>query len=54
VRDDSTLDDLLGLLEADGWTDDDGILVCPHGHPIELDGECPQGCVSPLLEMGLV
>lgn len=29
-------------------------LVCPHGHSIELDGKCPDGCESPLLDHGLV
>lgn len=29
-------------------------LVCPHGHPIEQDGECPDGCVSPLVEAGIL
>lgn len=39
-----------------GWEiDDDGaVLTCPHGHSIEPDGECPDGCVSPLFEMGLI
>lgn len=31
-----------------------GTLTCPHGHEIEQDGECPEGCVSPLREMGMV
>jgi hypothetical protein len=39
-----------------GWDVGDygDTLVCPHGNEIELDGRCPQGCVSPLSEMGLI
>lgn len=29
-------------------------LICPHGHLIEKDGECPEGCESPLIDMGLI
>lgn len=51
-------DDLLNDILPEGWeTDGDGIdgsLTCPHGHLIELDGECPEGCRSPLLAMGLI
>jgi hypothetical protein len=32
----------------------DGNLICPHGHTIEQDGECPDGCVSPLRELGVI
>ena len=39
--------------ETDGFGDE-SCLVCPHGHTIEQDGECPDGCVSPLREMGLI
>jgi hypothetical protein len=46
-----TLEDLL----PDGWTVEDGsVIVCPDGHPIELDGECPDGHKSPLITMGLI
>lgn len=42
----------------DGWELDgddlDGLLVCPHGDTIEMDGVCPQGCVSPLRTAGLI
>lgn len=31
-----------------------GVLICPHGHLIEDDGSCPEGCKSPLLKMGLI
>jgi len=41
------------IATCDGWeTDgygDSSCLVCPHGHVIEQDGECPDGCISPLL-----
>lgn len=29
-------------------------VICPCGNEIELDGECFNGCVSPLLDMGLI
>jgi hypothetical protein len=32
----------------------DVLLKCPHGHIIEHDGRCLEGCVSPLLKAGLV
>lgn len=42
----------------DGWElegdDLDGLLVCPHGAAIEMDGVCPRGCVSPLRTAGLI
>lgn len=39
----------------DGW-DWEGrtLLRCPHGQRVELDGECPEGCVSPIKRMGMV
>jgi hypothetical protein len=46
------------LLEAvgmgDEWSGDDATLTCKHGHTIEYDGECPDGCVSPLMALGLI
>jgi len=30
------------------------VLECPHGHVIEQDGRCPEGCVSPLISAGLI
>jgi hypothetical protein len=49
------LADVLDLLGADEWEASDGdTLICPHGHMIEVDGECPEGCVSPLREHGVV
>jgi hypothetical protein len=40
----------------DGWQQsaDGVVLICPHGHRIAQDGECPDGCVSPLREQGLI
>ena len=34
----------------EGWDSDvfgDG-LICPCGYTIELDGQCPDGCTTPL------
>jgi hypothetical protein len=46
------------LLDENGYTDwevvDESVLVCPHGHPIEWDGQCPQGCVSALRQLGVI
>lgn len=39
------------ILEGD---DLDGLLVCPHGHTIEMDGRCHEGCISPLRTAGLI
>lgn len=51
-------DEMLMEILPDGWeTDGYGLsscLICPHGETIEQDGECPEGCVSPLREMGLI
>lgn len=53
--------DIEDILEANGyedWETDgyglDANLICPHGDMIEQDGVCPQGCVSPLRELGLI
>lgn len=55
--------DLTALLDdvlPEGWThdaDDAGwsfILTCPHGHRVEQDGRCPEGCRSPLRDAGLI
>jgi hypothetical protein len=41
--------------EDKGWTTDGlGTFVCPHGHRIEDDGRCTEGCVSPMLQMGVI
>lgn len=59
----SQLDEMLAEIVAlfpEGWEIDSEVygldfnLICPHGHMIEQDGECPDGCVSPLRAMGLI
>jgi len=55
---DEMLTDFLefGGFAAKGW-ESGGFgdsVVCPCGNEIELDGECPQGCVSPLMTAGLI
>jgi hypothetical protein len=49
---------MLDELGAEEWTTDgfgmSSILICPHGHRVEQDGTCPDGCVSPLREHGLI
>ena len=46
---------ILEEILPDGWiVEDDAVLICPHGHRIEYDGKCPEGCVSPLREMGMI
>lgn len=51
-------DEFFEELLPEGWETDgmgiDSMLVCPHGHTIEQDGRCPDGCVSPLREQGLI
>jgi len=51
--------ELADAIYAAGFTDWDvaysgGEVICPCGYEVEADGECPSGCVSPLLLMGLV
>lgn len=45
-------------LLPEGWElngdDFDGLLVCPHGDEIEMDGVCSRGCVSPLRTAGMI
>ena len=52
------IDDLIEDILPEGWETDgfglDSLLICPHGNAIEQDGRCPEGCVSPLVEMGLI
>ena len=49
------LDDVLDAIGADDWeADGNDALVCPCGSVIELDGRCPDGCVSPLVRAGLI
>jgi hypothetical protein len=44
------------LVEGTGWEVGNygDTLVCPHGNEIEMDGRCPEGCVSLLLSMGMI
>ena len=52
--------DYITSILPDGWGIDSEIygldfnLICPCGYMIEQDGECPEGHVSPLREMGLI
>lgn len=41
-------------VDEDWLVERDGMLVCPCGHRVEDDGECPEGHVSPLRRMGLI
>ena len=52
--------EILEELLPEGWELEDpsmgadSLLVCPHSHVIELDGRCPDGCVSPVRALGLI
>lgn len=48
------MDDLIAEVLPSGWDVDNELLICPHDHVIELDGNCPDGCVSPLRSQGLI
>lgn len=53
------IEELLASIGAGDWETDgygiDSCLICPeHGHTIEQDGQCPDGCVSPLRAAGLI
>lgn len=51
------MEEILRIIGADkeGWTTDGlGVLICPCGHRVEPDGECPEGHVSPLIVHGLI
>lgn len=50
----STFDEALNDILPEGWESENQMLRCPHGHKIELDGTCPEGCTSPLRESGLI
>jgi len=41
---------------ADGWTVHymGDMLICPCGSYVELDGECPEGHVSPMRRAGMI
>lgn len=46
------------FLESQGYDDwsvsPTGVLRCPHGHLVEDDGSCPEGCESPMLDAGII
>ena len=52
--DDDDIESIVEEMLPDGWGVYDGhmgmdfLLECPHGHVIEQDGTCPEGCHSPL------
>jgi hypothetical protein len=48
------MDEYLNEILPEGWEAEDDLLICPCGNTIEHDGRCPEGCVSPLLSMGLI
>lgn len=48
------MDEMIRELLPDDWEVDDGLLICPCGNTIEQDGRCPEGCVSPLITMGMI
>lgn len=49
------LQDILDTLGADDWeVSPIGDLICPCGNNVELDGTCPEGCESPLLQHGVI
>lgn len=47
---------LEALLEGSDWEVGSygDTLICPCGNEIELDGKCPEGCVSIVRSMGLI
>ena len=55
-----SVSEMLDEVLPEGWQHnaeyfgEDFTLTCPHGHEIEQDGTCPEGCVSPLIELGLI
>ncbi len=52
--------DLLDEILPKGWEHNaqtyggEFTLTCPHGHEIEQDGKYPEGCSSPLMQLGLI
>lgn len=48
------LQELLDEHGFDDWEGDMDALTCPCGYTIELDGRCPDGCVSPLISLGVI
>jgi hypothetical protein len=53
-----TTNEILDDILPEGWSHDglgfDSLLICPHGERVEWDGGCPEGCESPLVEMGMI
>jgi hypothetical protein len=51
------LEEILAEIAPDWETDGYGLdsnLICPCGYTIEQDGQCPEGCISPLITMGMI
>lgn len=48
------VDQILADLGFPDWEGDMDVLTCPCGWTIELDGRCPDGCVSPFIASGLL
>ena len=46
--------EILQQLGATDWDYAEGFLICPCGDQIEDDGRCPEGCVSPFVEAGII
>lgn len=47
--------EILGLLGYAEWEGDDCSVTCPCGHRVEPDAEeCPDGCVNPIREAGMI
>ncbi len=48
-------EEILEEILPDDWEMvDSSVIICPCGYEIELDGQCPDGCVSPLRTMGMI
>lgn len=47
-------EEILRVLGYKEWSVSNGVLVCPCGHKVEDDGECPNGHESPLLQECLI
>lgn len=52
------MDEIQEMLNQEGYeywvVVDDSVIICPCGNQIEWDGMCPDGCISPLMELGLI
>jgi len=43
------------FVQGTDWsTDGMGTLICPCGHRVEDDGQCPNGHKSPMLTAGII